>query len=105
VPGHDIDNGSNLLENPNGMSKAITPHLERLIERFVASGRFNNKSEVIRQRVGPTIDNVHGLRTSYVQGLSIGGPTLSRTGADSSPATPGVSPALKLPPPVETRCH
>ena len=30
------------------MSKVITPHFERLIDRFVASGRFNNKSEVIR---------------------------------------------------------
>ena len=30
------------------MSKVITPHFEMLIDRFVASGRFNNKSEVIR---------------------------------------------------------
>lgn len=30
------------------MSKVITPHFEQLIHRFVASGRFNNKSEVIR---------------------------------------------------------
>ncbi len=30
------------------MSRAITPHFEHLINRFVASGRFNNKSEVIR---------------------------------------------------------
>ena len=30
------------------MSKVITPHFEKLIERFVDSGRFNNKSEVIR---------------------------------------------------------
>jgi antitoxin ParD1/3/4 len=37
-----------LLENTFGMSKAITPHFEELINRFVASGRFNNKSEVIR---------------------------------------------------------
>jgi antitoxin ParD1/3/4 len=37
-----------LLEYANGMSKVITPHFERLIDRFVASGRFNNKSEVIR---------------------------------------------------------
>ena len=37
-----------LLENVNGMGSVITPHFERLIERFVASGRFNNKSEVIR---------------------------------------------------------
>jgi antitoxin ParD1/3/4 len=30
------------------MSKVITPHFEKMIEQFVASGRFNNKSEVIR---------------------------------------------------------
>jgi antitoxin ParD1/3/4 len=30
------------------MSKVITPHFEKLIDGFVASGRFNNKSEVIR---------------------------------------------------------
>lgn len=30
------------------MSKVITPHFEELIGRFVATGRFNNKSEVIR---------------------------------------------------------
>ena len=30
------------------MSKVITPHFEVLIDRFIASGRFNNKSEVIR---------------------------------------------------------
>jgi antitoxin ParD1/3/4 len=30
------------------MSKVITPHFEKLIDRLLASGRFNNKSEVIR---------------------------------------------------------
>ena len=30
------------------MSKVITPHFEKLIDRLVASGRFNNKFEVIR---------------------------------------------------------
>ena len=30
------------------MAKVITPHFERVIDRFIASGRFNNKSEVIR---------------------------------------------------------
>ena len=30
------------------MSKATTPHCEKLIDRLVASGRFSNKSEVIR---------------------------------------------------------
>ncbi len=44
----DIDNRLKLLERAHGMGKVITPHFERLIDRFVASGRFNNKSEVIR---------------------------------------------------------
>ncbi len=30
------------------MSEVIAPHFEKLIDRFVATGRFNNKSEVIR---------------------------------------------------------
>ena len=30
------------------MSKVITPHFEQLIDKCIASGRFNNKSEVIR---------------------------------------------------------
>ena len=30
------------------MSKAITPHFEDMINRFIASGRFNDKWEVIR---------------------------------------------------------
>ena len=44
----NVDNRLELLERAHGMSKVITPHFERLIDRFVASGRFNNKSEVIR---------------------------------------------------------
>jgi antitoxin ParD1/3/4 len=30
------------------MSKVITPPLEEMIDRFVATGRFNTKSEVVR---------------------------------------------------------
>jgi len=30
------------------MGKVITAHFEEVIEKFIASGRFNNKSEVIR---------------------------------------------------------
>ncbi len=30
------------------MSKVITSHFERLIDRFIATGRFNNRSEVIQ---------------------------------------------------------
>ena len=43
-----VDNSYKLTEHVSGMSKVITPHFEKLIDRFVASGRFNNKSEVIR---------------------------------------------------------
>lgn len=43
-----VDNSFHLSEHLAGMSKVITPHFESLIDRFVASGRFNNKSEVIR---------------------------------------------------------
>ncbi len=30
------------------MSKVITPHFDQVIDHFIATGRFNNKSEVIR---------------------------------------------------------
>ena len=43
-----VDNRLELLEDMASMSKVITPHFEQLIDRLVASGRFNNKSEVIR---------------------------------------------------------
>ena len=46
--GSAVDNSFKLTEDVSGMSKVITPHFEKLIDRFVASGRFNNKSEVIR---------------------------------------------------------
>jgi antitoxin ParD1/3/4 len=42
-----VDNSLKLLERA-AMSKVITPHFEQLIDKCVASGRFNNKSEVIR---------------------------------------------------------
>ena len=42
-----IDNCYQLLDS-GYMSKVITAHFERLIDRCIASGRFNNKSEVIR---------------------------------------------------------
>jgi len=46
--GSAVDNSFELTEHVAGMSKVITPHFEKLIDRFVATGRFNNKSEVIR---------------------------------------------------------
>ena len=42
-----IDNSWKLLEGA-AMSKVITAHFEQLIDKCIASGRFNNKSEVIR---------------------------------------------------------
>lgn len=44
------------------MSKVITPHFEQLINRFIASGRFNNKSEVIR--AGLRLLEEHEAKTS-----------------------------------------
>jgi antitoxin ParD1/3/4 len=43
-----VDNSLELSQANAGMSRVITPHFEELIDRFIASGRFNNKSEVIR---------------------------------------------------------
>jgi antitoxin ParD1/3/4 len=43
-----IDDRYEISQYNTGMSKVITPHFEELIDRFVSSGRFNNKSEVIR---------------------------------------------------------
>ncbi len=43
-----VDNSFELMDHGFRMSKVIMPHFEKLIDRFVASGRFNNKSEVIR---------------------------------------------------------
>jgi putative addiction module CopG family antidote len=43
-----VDDSFQLTKTVTGMGKVITPHFEKLIDRFVASERFNNKSEVIR---------------------------------------------------------
>jgi antitoxin ParD1/3/4 len=43
-----VDNRLERVENPLRMGKVIMAHFEQLIDRFVASGRFNNTSEVIR---------------------------------------------------------
>jgi antitoxin ParD1/3/4 len=42
------------------VSKVITPHFEQVIDRFIANGRFNNKSEVIR--AGLRLLEEHELR-------------------------------------------
>ena len=44
------------------MSKVITPHFEQLIDKCIASGRFNNKSEVIR--AGLRLLEEHEARTA-----------------------------------------
>ena len=43
-----LANSLKLLELSFYMGEVITPHFERLIDRFIASGRFNNRSGVIR---------------------------------------------------------
>jgi antitoxin ParD1/3/4 len=43
-----VEDSFHLSEHLSGIGKVITPHFEELIDRLVASGRFNNKSEVIR---------------------------------------------------------
>ena len=46
------------------MSKVITPHFEQLIDRFIASGRFNNNLEVIR--AGLRLLEEHEAKTARV---------------------------------------
>ena len=71
------------------MSKVITPHFERLIDWFVASGRFNNKSEVIR--AGLRLLEEHETKAS-----AAGREDLSRiiqtALADSRPLIPAIDP-------------
>lgn len=52
------------------MSRAITPHFEELIDRFVASGRFNNKSEVIRAGLRLLEEHEAKVSTASRQDLS-----------------------------------
>jgi antitoxin ParD1/3/4 len=44
------------------MGKVITPHFDRLIDKCIASGRFNNKSEVIR--AGLRLLEEHEVKTA-----------------------------------------
>ena len=44
------------------MSKVITPYFDQLIDKCIASGRFNNKSEVIR--AGLRLLEEHEARTA-----------------------------------------
>ena len=44
------------------MSKVITAHFEQVIDKCIASGRFNNKSEVIR--AGLRLLEEHEARTA-----------------------------------------
>src|SRR5712691_5721298 len=52
------------------MSKVITAHFEQLIDKCIASGRFNNKSEVLR--AGLRLLEEHEARTASAsrEGLS-----------------------------------
>ena len=61
------------------MSKVITPHFENLIDRFIASGRYNNKSEVIRAGLRLLEEHIQHVyrraigRKSLAASLSING--------------------------------
>ena len=61
---HDVLTLTTVLNcwNTIVMSKVITPHFEELIEKCIASGRFNNKSEVIR--AGLRLLEEHETRTA-----------------------------------------
>jgi antitoxin ParD1/3/4 len=52
------------------MSKVITPHFEKLIDRFIASERFNNKSEVIRAALRLLEDHEARVSTASCHNLS-----------------------------------
>ena len=56
-----IDNSYKLLDGIF-MCKVITAHFEQLIDKCIASGRFSNKSEVIR--AGLRLLKEHEARTA-----------------------------------------
>lgn len=67
------------------MSKVITPHFEEVIERFIATGRFNNKSEVIR--AGLRLLEEHELQFERASRADLER-ILDEDLADTRPATP-----------------
>ena len=58
------------------MNVNLTPHLEAMVRQKVASGRYNNASEVVREalRLLEEQDNLHRLRAA----LAIGQEQLDR---------------------------
>ncbi len=67
------------------MSKVITPHFEQVIDRFIATGRFNNKSEVIR--AGLRLLEEHELHFERAARADLER-ILDEDLADTHPATP-----------------
>ena len=67
------------------MSKVITSHFERLIDRFIASGRFNNKSEVIR--AGLRLLEEHEVKASTASREDLSG-IIQTALADTRPLIP-----------------
>jgi len=67
------------------MSRAITPHFEQLICRLVASGPFNNKSEVIRAGLRLLEEHEFNAATASREDLSR---VIQTALADSRPLVP-----------------
>jgi antitoxin ParD1/3/4 len=82
-----IDNSLKLLEIVLHMSKVITPHFERLIDQFIARGRFNNKSEVIR--AGLRLLEEHEARASAASREDLG-KVIQTALADTRPLIPAM---------------
>jgi antitoxin ParD1/3/4 len=70
------------------MSKVITPHFEELIDRFVATGRFNNKSEVIRAGLRLLEEHEAGASSASREEL---GRVIQTALKDSRPLIPAAS--------------
>jgi antitoxin ParD1/3/4 len=68
-----------------GVSKVITAHFEKVIDRFIASGRFNNKSEVIR--AGLRLLEEHELQVERATSADLER-ILDEDLADTRPAVP-----------------
>jgi putative addiction module CopG family antidote len=50
------------MESDSSMSHALTPYYKRIIRRQIATGRFNNESEVIRHslRLADSLERAAG---------------------------------------------
>ena len=78
------------------MSYALTPYYKRIIRRQIASGRFNNESEVVRHslRLADSIERAAGpLGKSFAGREDL--EELLLEGLDSGSAAPMTSPRKK----------